>query len=186
MQEHLMCDKLGCHLRYYLLCLLLLSGNGLADQGSETLANDSQATNAVVGDTSKSDTDPTKPVDDSTEKKEKTSAEVASEDVDDDKRVETNSHVEMLKTSVLRISVMQSGEHAVPIKNARVIVTLGDATEYERKTDEEGIVSLSELPYGKVEVDVTSSGLQSDADTLILDEPEESLVFHLKPRFAAE
>ena len=45
-------------------------------------------------------------------------------------------------TTVLKVVVIQIGEETLPIKDARVIITYGDATEFERKTDSSGSVSL--------------------------------------------
>ena len=79
------------------------------------------------------------------------------------------------------VTVIRS-EDGQPIKNARVIVTYSNFKEYERRTDGAGSARLTSLPYGKVDVVVTSSGRQSDGSTLVLDEPKEILTFHLKPR----
>ena len=94
--------------------------------------------------------------------------------------------VKEIKTSVLLINVRQNGMNGLPIKNARVMVTHDGGKEYVNQTDDAGIVMLSDLPYGKIDVDVTSSGRKSDADSLVLDEPQETLTFQLKPRPPAE
>lgn len=90
--------------------------------------------------------------------------------------------VEEMKTAVLRVTVTQIGGNNQPIKDARVIVTYDNAKEFEHKTDEQGVALLTGLPYGKVDVDVTSSGRQSDGGTVVLDGPEKTLTFQLKPR----
>jgi len=90
--------------------------------------------------------------------------------------------VEEMKTVVLRVTVTQIGGDNQPIKDARVIVTYDNAKEFEHKTDEQGVALLTGLPYGKVDVDVTSSGRHSDGGTVVLDGPEKTLTFQLKPR----
>lgn len=90
--------------------------------------------------------------------------------------------VEEMKTAVLRVTVTQVGGDNQPIKDARVIVTYDNAKEFEHKTDEQGVALLTGLPYGKVDVDVTSSGRRSDGGTVVLDGPEKTLTFQLKPR----
>ena len=90
--------------------------------------------------------------------------------------------VEEMKTAALRVTVTQIGGDNQPIKDARVIVTYDNAKEFEHKTDEQGVALLTGLPYGKVDVDVTSSGRQSDGGTVMLDGPEKTLTFQLKPR----
>ncbi|NOY62586.1 MAG: carboxypeptidase regulatory-like domain-containing protein [Gammaproteobacteria bacterium] len=89
------------------------------------------------------------------------------------------------KTAVLQVNVAQKGENGRPIKGATVIVTYKSGAEYERKTDALGSAMLPGLPYGKVDVDVTSSGRKSDGGSLILDESSVTLTFQLVPRVRA-
>lgn len=175
-------------------CLLvyLLPFNSLADdevkQKSQTSVSDSAATDTdtVEDDTSKKKDETVMGVD-------KQSDTTAGTDIKTDSETDTTITTttatgkptdinEKLKTAILQVQVVQKGEGDQPIKNARVIITYEDATEYERKTDASGKAMLTGLPYGKVDVDVTSSGRQSDGGTLVLDEPKETLTFHLKPR----
>jgi hypothetical protein len=99
-----------------------------------------------------------------------------------DESTSKDAVVEEMKTAVLRVTVTQIGGDNQPIKDARVIVTYDNAKEFELKTDEQGVALLTGLPYGKVDVDVTSSGRQSDGGTVVLDGPEKTLTFQLKPR----
>ena len=95
---------------------------------------------------------------------------------------EEDAAVNELKTTVLRVTVTQTGGDEQPIKDARVIVTYDNAREFELKTDEQGVALLTGLPYGKVDVDVTSSGWKSGGGKIVLDAPEKTLSFKLKPR----
>jgi len=90
--------------------------------------------------------------------------------------------IQEIKTSVLQVKVYQLGGDNLPIKDARVIVTLDNAREIEYRTDDTGVALLTGLPYGKVDIDVTSSGRQSGGGTVTLDEPQQTLTFRLKPR----
>lgn len=98
----------------------------------------------------------------------------------------TSETGEEIKTAVLRVNVSQKGDDGLPIKNARVIVTYDEETEFERKTDDAGVAELPGLPYGQADVDVTSSGMQSAGSEITVDEPEESLDFSLEPRLLAQ
>jgi len=93
---------------------------------------------------------------------------------------------EVQKTAVLRVIVVQKGENNQPIKDARVIVTYDNTKEFGRKTDSAGVALLTDLPYGKVDVDVTSSGRHSDGRALVLEKPDETLTFILKHRDLAK
>ena len=130
-------------------------------------------------------------VEDSSQMKETKAATGASSEVTEtsvpetsttDKSTSEDAVVEEMKTAVLRVTVTQIGGDNQPIKDARVIVTYDNAKEFEHKTDEQGVALLTGLPYGKVDVDVTSSGRQSDGGTVVLDGPEKTLIFQLKPR----
>ena len=181
----------------YLTCCLLFSvlmiAGNVAAQGEEAASSGSTTTetteeNSSTNGETKSDE----------KNKQATKDEVAKDDdattksdVKKDEMVKDNAIVEIeganeKKTSVLRITVKQNGMNGLPIKNARVMVTHDAGKEYVVQTDEAGIVMLSDLPYGKIDVDVTSSGRKSDADTLVLDEPQETLTFQLSPRAPAE
>jgi hypothetical protein len=106
----------------------------------------------------------------------------AKDDANVAKQPKADEIIQKIKTSVLKVTVFQLGDDNLPIKDARVIVTLENAKELEYKTDDSGVALLTGLPYGKVDIDVTSSGRQSGGGTVTLDEPQETLTFHLKPR----
>lgn len=174
-------------------CLLIymLSFTAVADDTANKSSQTSTSDTATTTDTATDDT--------STEKDETASGEDKQVDtqIDTDNKTDsttdtatdTAKHTDIdkkLKTAILHVKVTQQGEGGLPIKDARVIITYDDATEYERKTDASGKAMLTGLPYGKVDVDVTSSGRQSDGGSLVLDEPKETLTFHLKPRNHAD
>ena len=106
----------------------------------------------------------------------------AKDDANVESEPKADEIIQKIKTSVLKVKVFQLGDDNLPIKDARVIVTLENAKELEYKTDDTGVALLTGLPYGKVDIDVTSSGRQSGGGTVTLDEPQETLTFHLKPR----
>jgi len=150
----------------------------------DAASSDSTTTNTAVESSSKKDETKSNVID-------ATKDEVVEDKVVKDEAVKDNVKAEKetvkeKKTSVLRISVKQNGMNGLPINNARVMVTHDGGKEYVFQTDETGVVMLSDLPYGKIDVDVTSSGRKSDADTLLLDEPQETLTFQLSPRAPAE
>ncbi len=83
----------------------------------------------------------------------------------------------------LRVIVTQKGKNSTPIKGAKVLITYDDGSEHKGKTDKSGLLVLSDLPYGKVDLDVTSAGMQSEATEILLDKPQvEPPPFKLKPR----
>jgi hypothetical protein len=156
-----------------LFCALLtgaFAGNAVAEE-AVTPATGSASTGPAADDSSKS---------------VETGAATGKDDLGKDKATTESAAVEETKTTLLRVTVLQNGADNIPIKDARVIVTYEDAREFELKTDEAGVALLAGLPYGKVDVDVISSGRQSDGGTLVLDEPEKALTFRLKPRSTAQ
>ena len=169
---------------YCLLCSLVIVGGEAFAKDEEAASSDSATTNTAVENTSKKDVTKSNVI-------EATNDEVVEDKVVKDEVVKDNVNAEKdavkeIKTSVLLINVRQNGMNGLPIKNARVMVTHDGGKEYVNQTDDAGIVMLSDLPYGKIDVDVTSSGRKSDADSLVLDEPQETLTFQLKPRPPAE
>jgi len=104
-----------------------------------------------------------------------------SDAADDNKNAE-DSKPETAAKTVLRVTVYQKSEEDKPIENARVMVTYDEITEFERKTDKAGVAVLPNLPYGQADIDVTSSGMLSGREVLLLDKPETTLTFHLKLR----
>lgn len=182
----------------YLTCCLLFSvlmitgkvaaqGEEAASRVSTTTAETTVENSSTIGET-KSDEKNKQATKDEVAKDEEATTK---SDVKKGETVKDNAIVEIedaneKKTSVLQIIVKQNGMNGLPIKNARVMVTHDTGKEYVAQTDEAGIAMLSDLPYGKIDVDVTSSGRKSDADTLLLDEPQETLTFQLSPRAPAE
>ena len=135
--------------------------------------NVSTETEALASETV--DTDTSTSVDDNSGNKSAEEGVALEEDNKDD--LDTEKH-----TATLMVNVTKEGEDDFPIVGATVIVTYEDATEFERKTNASGKAMLTGLPYGKVDVDVISSGLQSGGGPFTLDDPEETLTFQLKPR----
>jgi len=156
---------LSCFLLFYMLPLIALADNEVTID-EESSVSDSVSTDTIAEDATKQE-------DEAASDSAKQSETIIDKQSDSD---------EEKKTAILYVEVMQNGQVDQPIKDARVIITYEDATEYEQKTDASGKALLSGLPYGKVDVDVTSSGRQSDGGTFVLDEPNETLTFHLKPR----
>ncbi|WP_455222722.1 hypothetical protein [Kaarinaea lacus] len=167
---------------HILLCSALISVNNIAI---------AQQTESVTGNASAEVKEGEEPLKSGTAKPDDISTQAAKHDAGDDKvenkdsdkkLVEEDKTLQEIKTSVLQVKVFQLGGDNLPIKDARVIVTLDNAKELEYKTDDTGVALLTGLPYGKVDIDVTSSGRQSGGGTVTLDEPEETMTFHLKPR----
>ncbi len=164
------CQSLRNRLLFLLLSAFVLVGNIVVEDTEDSTTSDAASSEKVIEDPSK--------------KRESGSdvvSDVVNEDID--KALES---VKEKKTTALRINVMQNGGAELPLKDARVIVIHDDATEYERRTDQAGVALFPALPYGKVDVDVTSSGRESEGGNLVLDEPQEMLTFQLKIRSAAE
>lgn len=85
----------------------------------------------------------------------------------------------MLKTQLeVRVSDVNGG----PIEGARVMVVFSNEGETERSTNRRGIARLSNLPQGRVDVDVTSPGRISASKSTTLNETRMSLRFTLQPR----
>ena len=162
-------------LGYCLLCLTLMNGNSVDAQEVETTTIDTAPPKTMTEESSKNNETKADTV-----KSDETKAVVIEEVVKDTKQEEEK------KTAILRVNVMQFGGDNLPIKDARVIVTYDNAKDFERKTDEAGVALLNDLPYGRVDVDVTSSGRRSGGGALVLEKPEETLTFHLEPRSMAE
>jgi len=91
-----------------------------------------------------------------------------------------------IKTTSLRVIVLEPGTEKLPIDNARVTVTYENASEVERETDKHGVALLEGLPYGSVDLDVTAPGRHSAGKNVKLGEPERTLMFRLKVRSLAE
>lgn len=161
-------------LGYCLLSLTLMNGNSVDAQEVETTTIDTVSPKTMIEESSKNNETKTDTV-----KSDETKAVVIEEVVKDAEQEEK-------KTAILRVNVMQFGGDNLPIKDARVIVTYDNAKVFERKTDEAGVALLDDLPYGRVDVDVTSSGRRSGGGALVLEKPEETLTFHLEPRSLAE
>lgn len=165
--------------RFCLFLAILFAGHVLA-QETETAAGAATSVETVDEGTSKNDSSkPDTVVDSKAEQESGDDATVKSGN-------EKDAVIEGLKTAILKVTVMQTDGDNSPIKDARVIVTYDSAKEFEHKTDEAGVALLTGLPYGKVDVDVTASGRQSGGGTLVLDAPEKTLTFHLKPRAQTE
>ena len=179
-------------LAYCLLCLVLMAAGKVAAQGEEAASSNSTTTEKAVenssqnGESKSDEKNKQATKDDAAKGKEATKSDVTKDETVKDKVIVEIEGAKEKLTSVLRITVKQNGMNGLPIKNARVMVTHDAGKEYVVQTDEAGIVMLSDLPYGKIDVDVTSSGRKSDADTLVLDEPQETLTFQLSPRAPAE
>ena len=179
---------------YCLLCSVLMLGDIVAAQGEEAAASGSTTTaettveNSSTNGETKSDEKNKQATKDEVAKDDEATAksDVTKGETEKDNAIVEIENTNEKKTSVLRITVKQNGMNGLPIKNARVMVTHDTGKEYVVQTDEAGIAMLSDLPYGKIDVDVTSSGRKSDADTLLLDEPQETLTFQLIPRTPAE
>ncbi len=156
--------------------VILFAGSVIA-QEADTTASGTSSVQPVAEDASKNEETTTGAKMDNKDKENTaTTSSVIGETTKED------AVVEAMKTAVLRVTVTQIGGDNQPIKDARVIVTYDNAKEFEHKTDEQGVALLTGLPYGKVDVDVTSSGRQSDGGTVMLDGPEKTLTFQLKPR----
>lgn len=182
-------DRTGFRILIYLLFLLVTPVAVNADNSnsvntgaatSESRSTDSDKDNKQRKDTEISQESESS---DSGSKADSGTAKTQNSAEDSDKNLSTDKKK---NTTVLKVVVIQIGEGKVPIKDARVIITYGDATEFERKTDASGMAMLTGLPYGKVDVDVTSSGRQSDGGSLLLDAPSKTLTFYLKPRTAVD
>ncbi|WP_455208355.1 hypothetical protein [Kaarinaea lacus] len=171
---------LGSRLFFCLLLVAASASSGLA-QEAETTSSKEVSGGTVVEEAAKNtETKSSTIKEDAGNKGAATAVNIKDEDT------KAGAALDEMRTAVLRVNVLQLGEDNQPIMDARVIVTYDNGKEYEYKTNEAGVALLSGLPYGKVDVDVTSSGRQSDGGTLVLDEPEEALIFHLKPRALVE
>jgi phosphatidate phosphatase APP1 len=183
------CNRL---LTYCLLFSVLMTAGAVVAQGEQATSSGSTTTKTAVENSSKNSESKSNAKNKQTTKdevakdEETTKSGVTKDETVKDKVIVEIEDAKEKKTSVLRITVKQNGMNGLPIKNARVMVTHDAGKEYVVQTDEAGIVMLSDLPYGKIDVDVTSSGRKSDADTLVLDEPQETLTFQLSPRAPAE
>lgn len=179
-------------LTYCLLISVLMTAGKVAAQGEKATSSGSTTTETLVENSSKSgetksdEKNKQATKDEVAKDEEATKSDVTKDETIMDKVIVEIEDAKEKKTSVLRIAVKQNGMNGLPIKNARVMVTHDAGKEYVVQTDEAGIGMLSDLPYGKIDVDVTSSGRKSDSDTLVLDEPQETLTFQLSPRAAAE
>ena len=171
---------LGSRLFFCLLLIAASTSSGMA-QEAETTSSNAASGEIVVEEAAKNTETKTSVIkEDAGNGDAATAVNVKGDDA------KAGTSLEEMRTAVLRVNVMQLGEDNQPIMDARVIVTYDNGKEYEYKTNEAGVALLSGLPYGKVDVDVTSSGRQSDGGTMVLDEPEEALIFHLKPRALVE
>ena len=158
-------------LAYGLLCSVLLFGGEVVAQHQEATSSDSTTTETAVEESSKND---------------ETSSEAIKEETSKSEEKIEEEVVKEKKTSVLRIIVQQAGGNGLPIENARVMVTHDSGKEYGFQTNAAGEVTFSDLPYGKIDLDVTSSGRKSAAKKLVLDNPQETLTISLLPRTIAE
>ncbi|WP_455218907.1 carboxypeptidase-like regulatory domain-containing protein [Kaarinaea lacus] len=171
-------------LGYCLLCIVLVIGDEVVAQHEEATASESKTESTTESTTSK--TAKTNSSENGKDKSEAVKDSTVKEDTVKDENAEKTDPLAVTKTSVLQISVMQNGMNGAPIKNARVIVTHIGGKEYRDITDDSGVVMLSNLPYGKIDVDVSSAGRISGAHSLELDEPKETLTFQLKARTLPE
>lgn len=162
-------------MKHCLLFIILSTGSSVIAQEAETTTGDSASPETMTEASLKKNEINVDTIEDG-----ETEAEVVEEVVMDARSEEVQ------KTAVLRVIVVQMGEDNQPIKDARVIVTYNNAKEFGRKTDSAGVALLTDLPYGKVDVDVTSSGRHSDGRALVLEKPEETLTFILKHRDLAK
>lgn len=162
-------------MKHCLLFIILSTGSSVIAQEAETTTGDSASPETMTEASLKNNEINVDTIEDG-----ETEAEVVEEVVMDARSEEVQ------KTAVLRVIVVQMGEDNQPIKDARVIVTYNNAKEFGRKTDSAGVALLTDLPYGKVDVDVTSSGRHSDGRALVLEKPEETLTFILKHRDLAK
>ena len=161
-------------MRHCLLCIILSTGSSVIAQEAETTGDSVSTETMTEASLKNNETNP------DTIKDGEMKTEVVEEAV-----MDTGSD-EVQKTAVLRVIVVQKGENNQPIKDARVIVTYDNTKEFGRKTDSAGVALLTDLPYGKVDVDVTSSGRHSDGRALVLEKPDETLTFILKHRDLAK
>ena len=163
---------MNCCLLFTLLPYSVLADSPVNNRGNGK-QNDPTPTDAVIEETANLQTQSMDTLDGINPPQKNDSENVATEEV-------------VQSTSVLRVEVLQHGEDSRPIKNARVIITHENATEYERKTDSSGLAKLDGLPYGKIDVDVISSGRTSGGTSFVIDEPSETIKFELKPRLLSE
>lgn len=87
----------------------------------------------------------------------------------------------VIKTVELTILVINK-EQQNPIENAKIILTYSDNNEFERRTNNTGSATLTNLPYGAVDIDIIASGMQSYGGSIMLNESHQSLKFTLTPR----
>ena len=158
-------------LAFCLLCSILSVGSDVVAQLQEETSSDLATTETAVEKSSKNDETNT-----DTDKE----APAKSEELIEKEAVKEN------KTSELLIVVQQDDINGLKIKNARVMVTLDTGKEYGFRTNEAGEVRFLDLPYGRIDIDVTSSGRKSAAEKLVLDNPQETLTIKLVLRTIEE
>lgn len=99
----------------------------------------------------------------------------------DDEVTEDLKPEEVTKTAVLRVKVYQKSEDDKPIKDAEVKVIYDEMNEFKETTNKAGVAVLLNLPYGKADINVISSGMLLGREEVLLDEPEKTRTFHLEP-----
>lgn len=82
----------------------------------------------------------------------------------------------------LRVTVTLTGDEIAPLPGAKILITYENGDERKGVTDEQGVATLPDLPFGTVAVDVAAPGMQSAAADLLLDQEIVQANFALRSR----
>ena len=95
---------------------------------------------------------------------------------------EPPSEEEEVLLTLLKVKVYNADLENAPIKDATLVLKHSNGEEFSGKTSSSGVTTFSRLPYGKIKIVVTSSGMKTSRKSIELSQPNQSQIFELAQR----